>query len=249
MLLPSLPTLPECSRSLIPGHSATAAEVREFEEALRKQFPASVLKSKSWHSTSCTSRRQPTNNVTGDYRQASRIQKQIEQSEEYVEAQKPTLEEALFKEGLTAKAQRDLSVLTEEERIRILRHIGTEPLTNDQYSRLPLVIEHLSPAWNHEESILYHPGVDGKPFKFPVINQQALFVRKCYHELYEIVTKLPTTVESLRILLTGTPGIGKSTFLIYFIIRHLYESTIAPDSRKNPAVRDVLIFQPAKSGK
>src|SRR5947209_13364474 len=45
-------------------------------------------------------------------------------------------------------------------------------------------------------------------------------------------------------------------------IRHLYESTIAPDSRKNPAVifpnersvippgrmRDVLIFQPAKSG-
>jgi hypothetical protein len=37
-------------------------------------------------------------------------------------------------------------------------------------------------------------------------------------------------------LLTGTPGIGKSTFLIYFIIQHLYE-------RK----RDVLIFQPAGS--
>jgi hypothetical protein len=104
--------------------------------------------------------------------------------------------------------------------------------------------------------------VDGKTF--PVINQQALFVRKCYHELYEIVTKLPTTdVQSIRILLTGTPGIGKSTFLIYFIIRHLYEFTIAPDPRKNPTVtfqndklsvvssgrmRDVLILQPVKAG-
>jgi hypothetical protein len=79
--------------------------------------------------------------------------------------------------------------------------------------------------------------VDGKPFKFPVIKQQALFVRKCYHELYDIVIKLATS-EDAQILLTGTPGIGKSTFLIYFIIRHLHESTTASD---------VLIFQPAES--
>src|SRR5947209_10150632 len=51
-------------------------------------------------------------------------------------------------------------------------------------------------------------------------------------------SNLPTAVvELVRRLLTGTPGIGMSTFLIYFIIRHLYESTIAPDSRKNPAAR------------
>jgi hypothetical protein len=53
-------------------------------------------------------------------------------------------------------------------------------------------------------------------------------------------------------LLTGTPGIGKSTFLIYFIIRHLYESIIAPNSKENPVIsssgmRDILIFQPAGS--
>jgi hypothetical protein len=90
--------------------------------------------------------------------------------------------------------------------------------------------------------------VDDITFKFPVINKQALFVRKCYHELYDILTKLQTTdVEPVRILLTGTPGIGKSTFLIYFIIRYLYESTRVPDSSENPAVRDVLIFQPANS--
>jgi hypothetical protein len=44
-------------------------------------------------------------------------------------------------------------------------------------------------------------------------------------------------------LLTGTPGIGKSTFLVYFIIRYLYESTRA----HNPS-KDVVIFQPARSG-
>ena len=78
---------------------------------------------------------------------------------------------------------------------------------------------------------------------FPVIKQNALFVRKCYHELYDIITKLPIAgVPDLRILLTGTPGIGKSTFLIYFIIRYLYESTRAPNSSKG-----VLIFQPAQS--
>src|SRR5438045_4910919 len=59
------------------------------------------------------------------------------------------------------------------------------------------------------------------------------------------------------------PGIGKLTFLVYFIIWYLYDSTIAPDSSKNPTAtfqnderlvissgqtRDVLIFQPAESG-
>ena len=87
--------------------------------------------------------------------------------------------------------------------------------------------------------------MDDKTFKFPVINQKALFVRKCYHELYEIVTKPPITVtRPVRILLTGTPGIGKSTFLVYFIIRHLYDQRSVISSGR---MREVLIFQPAES--
>jgi hypothetical protein len=145
-------------------------------------------------------------------------------------ARKLTLEEALFKEGLTEESQHGLSALTEEERIRILHHIGTKPLPDDQYSRLTSVID----GWNLEESILSHPD---KTFKFPVIKQNSLFVRKCYHELYKIIIQSAnTTDDSLRILLTGTPGIRKSTFLIYFIIRYLYEQK-----------RDILIFQPAGS--
>jgi hypothetical protein len=124
---------------------------------------------------------------------------------------------------LTEQEKRGLSTLSGEERVRVLRHIGTQPFLDEQYGRLPSLIEHLSSTWNHEEGILNHPDAD---FKFPVINQQAMFVHKCYHELYDIIAKLPTTVT----LLTGTPGIGKSAFLVYFVIRHLYESS------KNPAV-------------
>lgn len=150
------------------------------------------------------------------------------------------LEKALFKEGLIEQAKRGLSTLTGEERVRILRHIGTQPFPDDQYGRLPSVIEHLSPTWNHEGLSL-----SDMNFKFPIINQQALFVRKCYHELYDMITKLPTTViQSIRILLTGTPGIGKSTFLVYFIIRHLYESGKVTLDRR---MLDIIILQPAGS--
>src|SRR5438045_59553 len=131
------------------------------------------------------------------------------------------------------KSQRSLSVLTREERIRILRHIGIKPSPDDIYGRLPSVLKHLPDDWNQEDSIL---NMGGEAFLFPIIEQEALFVRKCYHDLYEIIKKAPIS-QSVRIMLTGTPGIGKSTFLVYFIIRYLYEYTIAPDSSKNPTVK------------
>jgi hypothetical protein len=58
---------------------------------------------------------------------------------------------------------------------------------------------------------------------------------------------------SKRITLTGTPGIGKSSFLIYFLVRYMYESTLSPGSSKSPtcASQDykghVVILQPRKS--
>src|SRR5205085_9827128 len=47
-----------------------------------------------------------------------------------------------------------------------------------------------------------------------------LFVRPDYLELYDIIVNTGS-----RIHLTGSPGIGKSSFLVYFAIRLLSEST------------------------
>jgi hypothetical protein len=129
-----------------------------------------------------------------------------------------------------------LPALSSEERIEALRHIGATPRPYDPYYRLALVVEHLPPI---KESILRHPEIE----KFPVINQKAIFVRNSYHDLYSIIAGLPVKAD-IRILLTGTPGIGKSTFLLYFIIQFLH---IANHNRSASRTRDVLIFQPAES--
>jgi hypothetical protein len=41
-------------------------------------------------------------------------------------------------------------------------------------------------------------------------HKPAMFMRKSYHDIYSIVARLPITTK-IQILLTGTPGIGKST--------------------------------------
>lgn len=46
-----------------------------------------------------------------------------------------------------------------------------------------------------------------------------LYIRNGYSELYEIVK------QGSRMAITGTPGIGKSCFMLYIILRLLYEST------------------------
>lgn len=131
-----------------------------------------------------------------------------------------------------------MPALTGEERIEVLRHIGVMPQPYDPYYRFTSVVEHLqlSPI---KDSILRHPDIEN----FPVVNRKAMSVRKCYHDLYSIVSGLPIEA-NIQILLTGTPGIGKSTFLLYFIIRFLY---IANHKHSASRARDVLIFQPAES--
>ena len=87
------------------------------------------------------------------------------------------------------KAQRRLSALAGEERIMILRHIGTKPLPDDQYSRLTSVID----DWNLEESILNHPDVDDKPSYFrSSTNKHCLFANTTMN--YTRLSQLPATV-------------------------------------------------------
>ena len=61
-----------------------------------------------------------------------------------------------------------------------------------------------------------------------------LYVRPCYRELYDILATLGMAV------LLGTPGIGKSTAVLYFIWRLLRE-----DAERKPAV---IIYRPQQIG-
>jgi len=68
----------------------------------------------------------------------------------------------------------------------------------------------------------------------PITKNSKLYVRKCYPDLYNIIKGGISKV--VNIAITGTPGIGKSCFLLYFILQLLYEST---DDEPN-----IVIFHP-----
>jgi predicted ATP-dependent serine protease len=54
-----------------------------------------------------------------------------------------------------------------------------------------------------------------------------IYVRECYHTYYDkIIDELLGKLDYYFISVTGTPGIGKSIFYLYFIKRYLSENHI-----------------------
>ncbi|KAF9144100.1 hypothetical protein BGX20_007062, partial [Mortierella sp. AD010] len=78
---------------------------------------------------------------------------------------------------------------------------------------------------------------------FPVVSTVDLFIRSEYKRLYDHLIsyfRTPTTINRLnRFFITGTPGIGKSAFLVYFAIRQLVDH----DQEDSP----IIIFHENKS--
>ncbi|CAJ0847754.1 1586_t:CDS:2 [Entrophospora sp. SA101] len=58
---------------------------------------------------------------------------------------------------------------------------------------------------------------------FPVINRPALYVREEYKDIYHLLINNSSTGSCHKFIVTGTSGVGKSCFLVYFLIRLLYE--------------------------
>jgi hypothetical protein len=52
----------------------------------------------------------------------------------------------------------------------------------------------------------------------------SIYVRKCYEDLYKLITNIMIRNDKKRpgVLITGVPGIGKSIFMIYFLC--MYQS-------------------------
>ncbi|GBC06270.1 hypothetical protein RclHR1_06720006 [Rhizophagus clarus] len=56
-----------------------------------------------------------------------------------------------------------------------------------------------------------------------LIEKPTIFVRKPYEDLYRLIINKTSKGSKHKFLVSGTSGIGKSCFLVYFLIRHLCE--------------------------
>ncbi|CAG8636861.1 11815_t:CDS:2 [Paraglomus brasilianum] len=139
---------------------------------------------------------------------------------------------AIRKEGFS------LGALTFEERVTLLSELGKEPLENNQFKSLSDVIRIISDKEINEVSrssssshdiplesddCTPNQWISFQNHRFPVIGEATLFVRKSYRDLYKIISGHYGSKYDIRILLSGTSGMGKSTFLLYFLIRFLNE--------------------------
>jgi hypothetical protein len=70
--------------------------------------------------------------------------------------------------------------------------------------------------------------VKGMGYKFVEEFNPRIFVRECYKEMYDLIMEMNKAEDiqkrRRRFLVTGTPGIGKSLFALYFIKRYLDEN-------------------------
>ncbi|ORY96028.1 hypothetical protein BCR41DRAFT_402185 [Lobosporangium transversale] len=149
------------------------------------------------------------------------------------------LMDAITEAGLVTKGIVDggptVSPLNSKERVKVLSYMGGLP-ADDPYKGIISVARELRNSGGIKDSkILTAP--EGRIF--PVAGTRHLYIRDEYKELYGLVTSglsTPHEVPRLnRLFITGTPGIGKSAFLVYFAIRLLAEH-----DEENPPI---IIFQ------
>ena len=67
------------------------------------------------------------------------------------------------------------------------------------------------------------PAISDLPMVFPLQEQSTYYVRDCYEDYYLLYEKKLAGSKELYMMLTGTPGIGKSVFYMYFFDRYKQE--------------------------
>ncbi|KAF9345458.1 hypothetical protein BGX34_004755 [Mortierella sp. NVP85] len=148
-----------------------------------------------------------------------------------------TLIDAIEEAGLAKKAMveglSDLSRLNNKDRVSLLRFIGQDVDMTNPFNLLLETARALHGSSFEKLDLISSPS--NKPFSATSTKQ--LFIRETYQYLYdEIVLKFEDPRNrTKRVTVSGTAGIGKSAFLIYFIIRLL-----ATSSDDNPPL---VIFQ------
>jgi hypothetical protein len=97
-------------------------------------------------------------------------------------------------------------------------------------------------------------GVETVQYQLPMsyeFLETKFYVRNCYDEYYQLIKNLLLNPRMKYISLTGTPGIGKSIFYLYFFQRYRAENpnaTIVTASfEKDRKLKECLVFEPESS--
>ncbi|KAK5796962.1 hypothetical protein F5H01DRAFT_326786 [Linnemannia elongata] len=159
-----------------------------------------------------------------------------------------TLKDAIEEAGLTEKAVVDdqvyLSRLSRKERVSLLASIGQDIAGDDIFSSLSRTALELHGANIKDMDKISAP----RGILLPVVDTNDIYVREAYKDLYDTIlgtfeNNTPYTGNELKkhVIVTGTSGIGKSAFLVYFAIRLLAES-----DDDNPPI---IVFHTKRSAK
>ncbi|KAI7829509.1 hypothetical protein BC939DRAFT_9926 [Gamsiella multidivaricata] len=118
----------------------------------------------------------------------------------------------------------DLSRLDQKEKVSLLMFLGQPIDGNDPFDSLLQAARIYRNTNEQELDTISSPSGT----RFPVVDTEGLYVRHAYKDLCDKVastfTDSPDTTYQNRIVVAGTPGIGKSAFLLYFTIRLLAAS-------------------------
>ncbi|KAF9352096.1 hypothetical protein BGX26_010023 [Mortierella sp. AD094] len=140
------------------------------------------------------------------------------------------LKNAIVAAGLADKALEDgnpvLSGLDANEKTRLLEFLGRRVPLSDGYRSLLDTALSLKKAGHNMDDLKKFSTPNGR--LLPVVGTQDLYIRQEYISLYKTIISQfkvpPTSLSQNRLVVAGTPGIGKSAFLVYFTIRLLAES-------------------------
>lgn len=159
------------------------------------------------------------------------------------------MKRAIAAVGLTGKAvmngKYDLSLLNKEERVTLLGEIGQDVGKTETFFSLSSTAIQLRIISANIAALDKMSAPDNTIF--PVVETEDLFVRQTYKDLYNTILGqfLRDDVQRPgirnRIIVSGTSGIGKSAFLVYFAVRLLAES-----DDDNPPI---IIFHTKRSDK
>ncbi|KAF9926042.1 hypothetical protein BGZ65_007461 [Modicella reniformis] len=116
----------------------------------------------------------------------------------------------------------DLTRLDSKKRVKLLDYLGSKVHVGSKYDSIMKTAEALKDSSFEDLNLISTLSNE----VFPVTETKQLYVRQAYKDLYDhIMKKFGPAMSTRRIFVTGTSGIGKSAFLVYFAIRLLATST------------------------